>query len=326
MQDKHSLTATPAAESSQSRGASRRGVLECMVWAGAGVLWTVSGGVPRSSLLGSAQAATPGAAAPHGLSFVQISDSHIGFKNLPNADTSGTLSEAVHLVNQQKGTAAFMLHTGDVSHLSKPEQFDAAEQINKEAGLEVHYVPGEHDVLVDDGKPFFERFTKGAAQGWYSWDEEGVHFVALNNVQNLKAGGLGNLGPAQLEWLERDLKPRASSQPIMVLAHIPLWTVSQEWGWGTDDAAQALTMLKRFGSVTVLNGHIHQIIQKVEGNVAFHTARSTAFPQPAPGTAPSPGPMKDVPAGQLRSMLGVAKITEVHGQLHLAIIDTPLGA
>jgi len=292
-----------------------------MVWAGAGVLWTVAGGVPRSSLIGPAQAA-----AAAGLSFVQISDSHIGFKNPPNADTPGTLTEAITLVGQQKGSAAFMLHTGDVSHLSKPAEFDTADQINKQAGLEIHYVPGEHDVLVDDGKPFFERFTKGASRGWYSWDQDGVHFVGLNNVQDLKAGGLGNLGAEQLAWLEQDLKPRAASQPIVVFAHMPLWTVSQEWGWGTDDGTQALTMLRRFGSVTVLNGHIHQVMQKVEGTVAFHTARSTAFPQPAPGTAPSPGPIKDLAAGRLSAMLGVAKITQVQGQSGLAIIDTPLGA
>jgi Icc protein len=309
----------------QPQSASRRGVLECMVWAGAGVLWTVAGGVPRSSLLRSAEAA-PVATGAAGLSFVQISDSHIGFKNPPNPDTPGTLTEAISLVRAQKGPAAFMVHTGDVSHLSRAPEFDTADQINRGAGLEVHYVPGEHDVLEEDGKPFFERFTKGAARGWYSWDQDGVHFVGLNNVQDLKAGGLGNLGPDQLAWLKRDLDGRAASQPIVVFAHVPLWTVSAEWGWGTDDGAQALQLLKRFGSVTVLNGHIHQVMQKVEGNVAFHTARSTAFPQPAPGTAPSPGPIKDLPASRLRSMLGVARVARVQGQGGLAIIDTPLGA
>ena len=304
--------------------AGRRGVLECMVWAGAGVLWTVAGGVPRSRLIGAAEAAeTPVKA---GFSFVQISDSHIGFKNPPNPDTPGTLTEAIALVRAQKGDAAFMLHTGDVTHLSKPAEFDTAEQIARGAGLDVHYVPGEHDVLDEDGKGFFERFTKGAAHGYYSWDQQGVHFVALNNVQDLKAGGLGNLGAAQVAWLEKDLAGRAASQPIVVFAHVPLWTVSEAWGWGTDDGAQALTLLRRFGSVTVLNGHIHQVMQKVEGNVAFHTARSTAFPQPVPGTAPSPGPMKDVAAGRLRSMLGVVKVMQVPGQAGLAIVDMPLGA
>jgi 3',5'-cyclic-AMP phosphodiesterase len=304
-------------------GASRRTALKCMVWAGTGVLWTVSGGIPRSRLIGSAEAATPGNSS---LSFMQISDSHIGFKNAPNMDTPGTLQEAIRLVNLQKGDAALMIHTGDVSHLSKDVQFDAAEQIIRGAGLQTHYVPGEHDVLVDDGAGFFARFTPGAPHGWYSFDQAGVHFVALNNVQNLKAGGLGDLGADQLAWLAKDLQGRAASQPIVVFAHVPLWTVYQEWGWGTDDGAQAMALLRRFGSVTVLNGHIHQIMQKVEGNCAFHTARSTAFPQPAPGTAASPGPIKDLPPGRLHSVLGIARITRVHTASPLAIVDTPLGA
>ncbi len=265
----------------------RRRVLECMVWAGAGVLWTLAGGVPRSRLIGSAAAAETGKE----LSFIQISDSHIGFSNAPNTDVAGTLQEAITLVKAQKGSAALMLHTGDVSQLSKPAQFDSAEQIVRGAGLDTRYVPGEHDVLVDDGKAFFERFTPGAAEGWCSWDQEGAHFVALNNVQGLKAGGLGNLGAEQLAWLEKDLDRQPASQPIIVFAHIPLWTVSADWGWGTDDGAQAMGYLRRFGSVTVLNGHIHQVMQKVEGTIAFHTAASTAFPQPAPGAAPSPGPI-----------------------------------
>ena len=286
------------------------------------MLWTVAGGIPRSRLIGQAVAATPS----KDLTFLQISDSHIGFANAPNTDTPGTLREAIGLVNQQKTGASMMIHTGDVSHLSKDAQFDTADQIIRGAGLDTHFVPGEHDVLVDDGKGFFERFTKGGPQGWYSFDQSGVHFIGLNNVQNLQAGGLGNLGADQLAWLAKDLHGRPASQPIVVFAHIPLWTVSEAWGWGTADSEQALTLLRQFGSVTVLNGHIHQVMQKVEGTVAFHTARSTAFPQPAPGSAPSPGPMKDVPPGKLRDMLGIAKVTQVHTGTPLAIVDTPLAA
>ena len=301
---------------------NRRGALECMLWAGTGVLWTVAGGVPRSALVGSAQAAEPAA----GLQFVQISDSHIGFSRDPNTDTPGTLSAAIAELKTLPGKPAMMIHTGDVSHLSKPAEFDTAEKIISGAGLETHYVPGEHDVLEEDGKPFFERFQKGVKTGgYYSFDTDGIHFIGLNNVTNLKAGGMGFLGDAQLAWLASDLKGRSASTPIVVFAHIPLWTVYEAWGWGTDDGARVLTMLKPFGSVTVLNGHIHQVMQKVEGNVAFHTARSTAFPQPAPGTAPSAGPMKVEP-GRLRSMLGVAEVTFIRGQSHLAIVDTPLGA
>ena len=301
---------------------SRRSVLECMVWAGAGLFWTVQGGVPRSKLIGSAVAAEPEA----GFGFIQISDSHIGFSGAPNTDTIGTLQEAVDLVRTLKVGAGLMIHTGDVSHLSRDKEFDAANQIIGTADLETHYVPGEHDVLVDNGRGFFERFTKGGPRGWYSFDQAGVHFIGLNNVQDLKGGGMGALGPDQLAWLQDDLRGRAASQPIVVFAHIPLWTVYAEWGWGTEDAAAALSLLRRFGSVTVLNGHIHQVMQKVEGTCAFHTARSTAFPQPAPGTAASPGPVKDVPSGRLRSLLGVARISRVAVDSPLAIIDTPLAS
>ena len=305
--------------SADAGGAQRRGLLKCMLWAGTGVLWTVSGGVPRSSLLGAGAKAASGE-----LSFVQISDSHIGFAKAPNTDTPGTLREAIDKVTRLKGDAGLLLHTGDVSHLSRADEFDTAEQLIKGAGLDTHYVPGEHDMLDEDGRAFFERFTKGAGKGYYSFDQQGVHFVGLNNVHDLKAGGLGNLGHEQLEWLDQDLRGRPGSQPIVVFAHIPLWTVYQPWGWGTDDGMQALSYLRRFGSVTVLNGHIHQVMQKVEGNVAFHTALSTAFPQPAPGSAPGPGPIKDVPAGRLRAVLGVRNVRQVQGRAPLAIIDTPL--
>ena len=304
------------------QGATRRGVLRCMAWAGAGTLWTLSGGVPQSRLLGgAAEAAIPSG----GFSFLQISDSHIGFNKAPNMDTAGTLGAAVALVRAQAPGASLLIHTGDVSQLSKPVQFDTAAQIIKGAGLDTHYVPGEHDVLDDSGAGFFARFTPGAPRGFYSFDQGGAHFIALNNVQDLRPGGLGRLGGDQLAWLQADLRGRAASQPIIVFAHVPLWTVSESWGWGTEDGEQALSLLRRFGSVTVLNGHIHQIMQKVEGHCSFHTARSTAFPQPAPGTAPSPGPIKDVPPGKLRSLLGVTKISQVRGRAALAIVDTPLG-
>ena len=215
-----------------------------------------------------------------------------------------------------------MLHTGDITHLSKPSEFDDADRIISQARLDVHYVPGEHDVIDEEPKLYRERYgrgTKGA--GWYSFDANGVHFIGLVNVVDLKAGGLGNLGDEQLAWLEDDLQGRSASTPIVVFAHIPLWAVYPHWGWGTDDGARALDTLKRFGSVTVLNGHIHQVMQKVEGNVTFHTARSTAFPQPAPGTAPSPGPMK-VADDKLRGCSASADVTFKPGEQRLAIIDS----
>ena len=308
--------------SDRDEGLSRRKVLECMTWVGTGVLWTVSGGVPHSlGLMGEANAQEV-----RGLSFLQISDSHVGFDKPANPNALGTLEEAIAKVNALPKKPAFMIHTGDISHLSLESQFDDADRIISQSRLDVHYVPGEHDFLDPDRKFYRDRYGKATkGDGWYSFDADGVHFIGLVNVVNLKAGGLGFLGPDQLEWLEGDLKGRSASTPIVVFAHIPLWTIYPDWGWGTDDSAQALSYLKRFGSVTVLNGHIHQVMQKVEGNVTFHTARSTAFPQPAPGTAPSPGPMK-VPDDQLRSMLGIASVTFKQNEQRLAIVDAPLKA
>jgi len=301
-------------------GLSRRKVLECMTWAGTGVLWTVAGGVPKSlGLVGEANAQTAG------FTFLQISDSHVGFDKPANPNALGTLEEAVNKIKGLQAKPSFLIHTGDIAHLSKPSEFDDAERVISQAKLDVHYVPGEHDVIDEDtGKLYMERFGKGTkGSGWYSFDANGVHFVGLVNVMDLKGGGMGNLGNEQLAWLEDDLKSRTASTPIVIFAHIPLWVVYKEWGWGTEDGERALGLIKRFGSVTVLNGHIHQIIQKVEGNVAFHTARSTAFPQPAPGTAPSPGPMK-VEDAKLRTLLGTASINVVRGNQRLAIVDTPL--
>jgi Icc protein len=302
----------------------RRGFLKCMAWAGTGALWTMSGGLASSISLGEA-AAKPAAAT--GFTFLQISDSHVGFAKPANPDAKATYQEAVSKIIAMPQKPDFIIHTGDITQLSKDSEFDDAEQIIRQTGLTVFHVPGEHDMLDEGaGKAFLDRYgqgTKGA--GWQSFDHKGVHFVALINVVNLKAGGMGNLGADQLDWLEKDLAGRPSSTPIVVFAHIPLWTVYADWGWGTDDAAQALTYLKRFGSVTVLNGHIHQITQKVEGNVSFHTARSTAFPQPVGGQGPSPGPLK-VPTEQLHSMLGITTATFVRGQDQIALIDATLAS
>ncbi len=249
----------------------------------------------------------------------------MGFNKPANPDVTATFQAAIAKINALPKQPAFLIHTGDISHLSKPGEFDSVDQILKGAKTsQVFYVPGEHDVLGDDGKQYLERYGKGTkGGGWHSFNQNGVHFIGLVNVLNLKAGGLGNLGQEQLEWLEKDVKGLSSSTPIVVFAHIPLWAVYPEWGWGTDDSEQALSYLKRFGSVTVLNGHIHQVLQKVEGNVTFHTAMSTAFPQPQPGTAPSPGPMK-VPAEKLRGFLGLTSVNYVQGKHSLAIVDSSL--
>ena len=305
-------------------GVDRRGFLKCMAWAGTGLVWTIAGGVPVSRAF--AKGHHQGAGKTAELSFVQISDSHMGFNKPANPDVAATLQAAVDKINGLNVRPEFLLHTGDISHLSKPEQFDTVDQILKgSTAKDVFFVPGEHDVLDDNGKLFLERYGKNAkGSGWYSFDHSGVHFIGLVNVLNLKAGGFGSLGHEQLEWMEDDVKHLKSSTPIVVFAHVPLWTIYPDWGWGTDDSAQALGYLKKFGSVTVLNGHIHQTMQKVEGKVTFHTAMSTAFPQPQPGKADSPGPMK-VPADQLRSVLGITDVNYAKNQHSLAIVDSSLG-
>ena len=305
----------------------RRGFLKCMALAGTGALLAFDGGIGTSIGLDSALAAPMKHAATKPFTFVQLSDSHIGFNKPPNADARATFAEAIAKVKALPQQPDFLIHTGDVSQLSRDNEFDDAEQMLKATGLPVFFVPGEHDMLdPDGGKAFLNRFGKGTkGAGWYSFDHRGVHFVGLVNVADLKPGGMGNLGAEQLRWLKNDLAGRSSSTPLVVFAHIPLWTVYADWGWGTDDSAEALKLLARFGSVTVLNGHIHQITQKVEGRVAFHTARSTAFPQPAPGTAPSPGPLK-VPADQLRHMLGITDAMFVRGHDRIALIDSTLSA
>jgi hypothetical protein len=309
---------------SEFEGEDRRDFLKCMAWAGTGTLFTVAGGLGSSIGLDAAIAAAPRTSS---FQFVQLSDSHIGFAKPANPDARATFREAVAKVLALPQRPDFIIHTGDVSQLSRDNEFDDAEQILRETGMQVFFVPGEHDMLdPEGGKAFLNRFGKGArGAGWYSFDHRGVHFVALVNVADLKPGGMGNLGAEQLKWLKDDLSRHGSSTPIVVFAHIPLWTISAEWGWGTDDSEQALRLLRRFGSVTVLNGHIHQIAQKVEGRIAFHTARSTAFPQPAPGTAAGPGPLV-VPAGRLHDLLGVTSATFVRGQDRVALIDSTLSA
>jgi len=307
------------------KACDRRGFLQCMAWVGTGAMWTLTSGVLKGMPIEQAARGAMGhGAGMGGLRFVQISDSHIGFDKPANTDVTVTLRAAVAKIKAAPEQPSFVLHTGDLTHLSKPSEFDTLQQVLAELSLPVFYVPGEHDVLEDDGKSYLQRFGKGTqGAGWYSFDQGGVHFIGLVNVVNLKAGGLGTLGADQLEWLEKDVKRLTSSTPIVVFAHIPLWSVYPEWGWGTDDSGRALSYLKRFGSVSVLNGHIHQVMQKVEGHVSFHTAMSTAFPQPAPGSAPSPGPMK-VEADRLKKVLGLARMS-FHDINHpIAITDVPL--
>ncbi len=298
----------------------RRDFLECMTWAGTGLVWSMAGGVATSSVLGAPRRA---AAAGGAFSFVQISDTHVGYKGPANPDSLATLQQAIARVNALDPAPALVIHTGDLTHGQKAGAFDTlAETMKSIRTGEIFYIPGEHDVFVDGGVEYLARYGKGTiGKGWRSFDYKGVHFAGLVNVLTYKGEGVGALGAEQLQWLERDLAPLSASTPVIVYAHVPLWAAYPQWGWVTEDGEQALARLRRFGSVTVLNGHIHQVMQKVEGTIAFHTARSTAFPQPAPGTAPSPGPMKVDRVGR---MLGVREVRYVETPGPLAVVDTPL--
>ena len=315
----------------RSKDWDRRDFLKCIgAWAGTAVALSVTGGVLTSCKIEDA--------APGVLSFAQISDTHIGFSKDPNPNVADTLQALVKKINDLPERPPFVLHTGDLTHLSKPEEFDTLQQILSSLKTDqIFYVPGEHDTFSDQGTEFLRRFGKGTqGKGWQSFDHNGTHYIGLNNVAFAKPGaapgtfnngggeGLGALGQEQLDWLGKDVAGLSASTPIVVFTHVPLWAVYPQWGWATEDSTQALALLKKFGSVTVLNGHIHQTLQKVEGNVTFHTARSTAYPQPAPGAAAAPGPLKDIPAGKLGEMIGVTQVRYVESDKSLAIVDSTL--
>lgn len=310
---------------SQDHQISRRRALKCLAYGGAGTLFVLAGGVFTPVDLASAaegKARAPKLGKPL---FVQISDTHIGFNKEANPDVAGTLAQSIDIVNGMAEQPGLIIHTGDITHLSRPAEFDLAQQLfARLRTTELHTVPGEHDTADATVTEYFSRFGKASGnKGYYSFDHSGVHFVALINVLQFKPGGLGTLGADQLAWLAADLKGRSASTPIVVFAHMPLWTIYQPWGWGTGDADQLMNHLRRFGSVTVLNGHIHQIVQKVEGNVTFHTARSTAYPQPAPGEGAGPGPLS-VTAQLLPRMLGITSVSMVNHPRSLALADSTL--
>jgi 3',5'-cyclic AMP phosphodiesterase CpdA len=290
-----------------SREVDRRGFLKCASWVGAGTIWTVSGGLVAAcgTALNSGGGATS-AADTTGLYFVQISDSHIGFKGTANSDVLASFAQAIAQVNALPRRPAFVVHTGDLTHTSTAEQFDTVKQLLATLKApQVVVLPGEHDT-VQGAKPYLDVFGAGTqGEGWSSFDMGGIHFLSLNNVVDVTK--LGHLGAAQLDFIQKDVAGLHSDTPIVVFAHIPLWTIDEAWGWGTDDALQALSYLKRFASVTVLNGHIHQVLSRVEGNVSFSTATTTAYPLPAPGTAPAPAPVT-LPAGKLHDVLGVREV------------------
>jgi hypothetical protein len=312
--------------SDEPAGYSRRNALKCLAYGGTGTLFALAGGVFTPIDLALAAADKEYASRVGKPLFVQISDTHIGFNKDANPDVNGTLTQTIDLVNGMAEQPALIIHTGDITHLSKPAEFDLAQQLlSRLRTTELHTTPGEHDTSDPDVKEYFSRFGQASDnKGYYSFDHAGVHFISLINVLNFKPGGLATLGDEQLAWVASDLKARSASTPVVVFAHMPLWSIYEPWGWGTGDSEQLMQSLRRFGSVTVLNGHIHQIVQKVEGHVTFHTARSTAYPQPAPGEAAGPGPLK-VAADQLPKMLGVTSVSVVNHHKSLQLSDTTLG-
>jgi len=312
--------------SEESKNLSRRNALKCMAYGGAGTLFALSGGVLTPFNLADA-ADDKASMMKYGKPlFLQVSDTHFGFAKEANPDVAGTFKQTLELVNGLKEQPPLIIHTGDITHLSKPSEFDMANQLFSQLRVtEMHTVPGEHDTTDPDVKEYFSRFGKASNnKGYYSFDHDGVHFIGLINVLQFKPGGLGILGDEQLAWVKADLKHRSSSTPIVVFTHMPLWTIYEPWGWGTSDAPQLMEQLRRFGSVTVLNGHIHQIVQKVEGNITFHSARSTAYPQPVAGEGAGPGPLK-VPAGELTKYLGVTNVTINKHQHSVSLTDMAIG-
>ena len=314
----------------QHDGVDRKGFLRCMAWAGTGVLFGVIGDrVVTTSLSDIVQ----GNAAPPAadFSFVQISDSHIGFHQNANKNVLGTFETAVARINALPQRPAFVMHTGDHVHLSTIEEFDTVKQIMGTIKTDRTFnVPGEHDVFVDQGKRYLQIFGQGArGTGYFSFDYKGVHFLALANVEQAEAesatglSGLGLLGPNQLAFIQKDLAGLSSDTPLVIFSHVPLLAVYPQWGWATQDSTQVLQMVKRFSAVTALNGHIHQIISKREGNVIMHTAASTAYPLHPPGdVAPSP---LTLPAGALPSVIGIRTVAFMRGTSSLALVDSALG-
>jgi 3',5'-cyclic AMP phosphodiesterase CpdA len=302
-------------------GMTRRQLMRHSAWFGAAVVLTVAGGEVISHVAGAASNA-PMAKRPD-LRFVQLSDSHIGFKGTANPDVTGAFSRAIDQINHLDDAPDFVIHTGDLTHLATPEQFDQTRQML--TGLRtphVFTVPGEHDSVDDGGQKYRQAFGAGTrGDGWYSFDIAGVHVIGL--VNSLHMTKLGHLGVDQLEFIRKDVAPLSSDTPVIVFSHIPLFAMYPDWGWGTDDAAQALSYLQRFSSVTCLNGHVHQLFSKTEGNVTFHSATTTAYPLPHPGDGTAPKPLT-LPAGQLADALGIREVTYVKGQRGLALKEDKL--
>jgi hypothetical protein len=301
------------------QGMTRRQLIRHGAWFGAAVGLAVVGG----EVISHAAAQPMANVARPTLRFAQVSDSHIGFAGTANHDVVGSFGRAINQINSLGYTPDFVIHTGDLTHLATPAQFDQVKQMLQ--GLKtphVFTVPGEHDSTDDAGQRYRSVFGAGTrGDGWYSFDIAGVHVIGLVNTLNLKK--LGHLGPDQLEFVEKDVAPLSADTPIVVFSHIPLFAMYPDWGWGTDDATQALSYLRRFSSVTCLNGHVHQLFSKTEGNVTFYSGTTTAYPLPHPGDGPAPKPLT-LPAGRLQDALGIREVTYTKGNTALALKEEKL--
>lgn len=293
----------------------RTDFLQHVAWTGAGIAYAASA---SGLLMGTAV----GAEMNDTIEFVQISDSHIGFHQAANSDVAATLKMAVDRINAMPVQPKFVVHTGDITHLSTPKQFDDAKTILSQLKAPLIALPGEHDVVGNDFKTYLSNFKipQSTAGGWSSWNADGIHYVTLLNVFNFEK--LGLLGNDQLDWLRKDLDGVSKTTPVVVFTHVPLYALFTQWGWTTEDGTKALALLQKFDKVTVLNGHIHQIVTHSEGHINFASAASTAYPQPKPGTAPKPGPVT-LPHDDLLRAIGYRTVQLDVGDARIE--DKPLG-
>jgi 3',5'-cyclic-AMP phosphodiesterase len=291
----------------------RRKFIEHVSWTGLGIAWAVgANGLFTACQVEEPTAQKSSTASP--FSFVQISDTHIGFHKPANEHVTDTLQKTINAINALLAPPAFVVHTGDISHLSKPEEFDLAKQLLSQLKVPLFTLPGEHDTIGDRGKAYEEAFPrKDVREGLQSWDQAGIHFVSLTNVLDFGTTGSGKLGQAQLDVLAKDLAGQKPDTPLVIFSHIPLYDLYPKWGWATADSAQLLSLLARFASVTVLTGHIHQVIEHSEGNIRFHTATTTAYPLPAPGHGEKPAPV-NLPKNSLLAAIGFRTVEVIAGK------------
>jgi 3',5'-cyclic-AMP phosphodiesterase len=286
----------------------RKKFIEHVSWTGLGIVWAIgSNGLFTACKVGE-QNSSPTSSKASPLSFVQISDTHIGFKKPANEHVTDTLQKTIAAINALAVPPAFVVHTGDITHLSKPEEFDLAKQLMSQLKVPLFTLAGEHDTIGDRGTTYAEAFKQqDVKEGLQIWDRSGIHFLAVTNVLDFAASGKGVLGQAQLDLLAKDLAAQKQDTPIVIFSHLPLYDIYPQWGWATADSAKLLSLLSRFDSVTVLSGHIHQVVRHQEGNIQFHTAASTAFPLPAPGNGEHPTPVK-LPETSLLKAIGFHSI------------------